>query len=340
MTKMRAIVAISLLLIVLQVFADPPSNTANESDTSYQTLCGITGSKPVKSKALSFCNKFNDESCCLPSSDSDANDLFDNLFSVGLSCRIRGDIRFHPLAKFGCLLCDPMQPRYTRLEPYTPLKKNCPTPNLQDNSKTYPAETNSYARQLTILVNRDWALSSFNQPTPLSIFGECGLNVNAPCTDIFGNKIPSRDPYTCGGNLMLPLHWSTDDNGGALTPAKQVEAFLNQDNIGPIHLSDDYAFRLIDSDGSSAGCRLCNDSETNRSNNCALPSCLMTQAQLLNRGTIDSYNCSGTFNASVGLVKYINNTAFVDEKCFSSAHPVTLSVMLVLSLVALFMLFL
>jgi len=64
---------------------------------------------------LSFCHKFNAGACCVPQLDDENNEFYGKITNLGLSCRIRGDVRFDPLAVLYCLNCDPQQPAYIRL---------------------------------------------------------------------------------------------------------------------------------------------------------------------------------------------------------------------------------
>jgi hypothetical protein len=110
---MRAVCVVLLSLLAL-------ASAVDEGNRENTKNCFITGEPAVKPRSLSFCHKFNDNACCAPAMDSENNEMFDSLMQLGLSCRLRGDVRSTPMAKIYCMNCDPQQPRYVRNEPLVP----------------------------------------------------------------------------------------------------------------------------------------------------------------------------------------------------------------------------
>jgi len=104
------VAAASLLVVLINGQFDP---------SEFET-CDTTGELPQKPRSLSFCHKFNDKACCHPTNDNEDGQIFDAMYNLGLSCRLRGDVRESPLAKWYCLNCDPQLPSYMRGEPYLP----------------------------------------------------------------------------------------------------------------------------------------------------------------------------------------------------------------------------
>lgn len=301
---------VCLLVVVSQCHAEP--DTYNSFTN--RRLCWSTRALPSKPNALSFCNVFNDLACSFPGTDADANEQFNSLFSNGLSCRLRGDVRSHPLAKFGCIVVDPKQPRYVRNVDYTSLITGCPTPktNIVPNNSTYPVQLNKFARDKVLLIDATWAVSQFSPDpsSPLGIISKCGVHVSSPCLDALGNQIPNRDPYTCGDGDMLPNSWLLADDKTPLTSAQIVEAFLNQDGIGSIHISDDYAFRVIDCN--SCGADYIGSPADD-------PSCARSAEQLFR------------------IYKTGNLSDYSDELCFNSASALLHSKLLLAMLLCVFL---
>jgi hypothetical protein len=218
-------------------------NTPNEDDKNMymetfagQGNCGITGMIPEKPRSLSFCHKFNDQACCAPAMDDENNEFFNLLTGLGLSCRLRGDIREDPIAKWYCLNCDPEQASYVRPVAFLDVcDGGCPTGD----------------RTATILVDKKWAEDGFGiDPLldgPQSRFQQCGLKKSSPCLDINEDPIPDRDRYTCGDDLVIPNNaYRMENEDGTIDTTMSIEAFMNSDSMGPPVLDEMYGFFLVD----------------------------------------------------------------------------------------------
>jgi hypothetical protein len=199
-----------------------------------QHNCGITGQHPMKPRSLSFCHKFNDNACCAPAMDDENTEMFDLLTGLGLSCRLRGDIREDPIAKWYCLNCDPEQPQYVRPVEFKSVADGCPSDN----------------RPATMLVCKDWAYEGFvANPIlagPANRFQQCGLKKSSPCLDVNEKAIPDRDRYTCGDDLVIPSSLKVTDANGTVDATLSIEAFMNADSMGPPVLDESYGFKLVD----------------------------------------------------------------------------------------------
>eukprot|EP00730_Choanoeca_flexa_P013257 TRINITY_DN5125_c0_g1_i3.p1 TRINITY_DN5125_c0_g1~~TRINITY_DN5125_c0_g1_i3.p1 ORF type:complete len:289 (+),score=59.47 TRINITY_DN5125_c0_g1_i3:169-1035(+) len=266
------------IAIVASCFVAMAMGAAAGSDREVfegQLNCAMTGQEPAEPRSLSFCFKYNEEACCPPGGDAENMELFQTITDVGLACRLRGDIRSHPLAQLYCLNCDPNQPRYIRNTGFTTA------------ASEEPAQRDS-----TILVCQEWAEQKIGDA---SQFDECGLLKSSPCLDGEGSPIPDRDPYMCGDDIIIPSSFYED----GLTMSQNIEIFLNLDELGTPNMAADYGFKVVPN-------RACNDTEADANTS---PDCLMTTEQL-NRN-IARYRDTGftgtftnpelCFNASASL---------------------------------------
>ncbi|XP_062503434.1 uncharacterized protein LOC134180317 [Corticium candelabrum] len=177
-----------------------------------EDTCALTGEKPSKPLGLSFCTRYSDMACCKPPHDAEIEELFLMLTDVGDTCRLRGDIRDHPMAVLYCLGCSPDQPKYV----------NTATSNIR--------------------ICSDWAAEAFGNGSTLfrtSRLSECGLLVSSPCKGFAGNEetiLPDRDRYVCGDDYIFPHQMF-----------KSVESFLNFQDMGPPGF-DDFGFEVVDGD--------------------------------------------------------------------------------------------
>ncbi|EGD73518.1 hypothetical protein PTSG_05222 [Salpingoeca rosetta] len=237
-------VATTVLLLAATAIAASAQVTKDDSLEAYEghRTCFFTGVLPERPNALSFCNRFNGNACCVPGLDNDNHELFTTLTDVGLSCRLRGDIRDHPIARLYCLNCDPHQPNYVRPVAYT-----SPDGNTERDS--------------TLLICKDWADEQFGD---LGRFDGCGLLVSSPCLGEMGLEIDNYDRYVCGDDIVIPSLLKND----SLTDSQDVEVFLNFNSLGTPEMDGDYGFKLVRN-------KECTDAEAAETS----PNCLMTAAQ-------------------------------------------------------------
>jgi len=202
------------LVLLAALLCGAFANSADESEEVFagNLNCQGTGRLPEEPRALSFCYKFNDQACCAPAVDDEIAEFFTILTDVGLSCRLRNDVRDHPIAKMYCITCDPRQPRYIR---------NAAKPGAPANQ--------------SLLVCEDWAKRELGD---LTRFDACGLLVSATCENADGESL-DRNRYTCGDDLIFP---SQEWDDGA-SDEENYEAFLNTENLGPPVL--EYAYRVV-----------------------------------------------------------------------------------------------
>lgn len=261
------------MLIHLTIFAVMASLACSETADSTEEVfsnnlnCVMTGRLPEEPRSLSFCYKYNEEACCPPGGDFENNELFSTLTDLGLSCRLRGDVRSHPFAELYCLNCDPNQPRYVRNVGYS---------NSVDGSATG-------GRDQTLLICEDWALNKIGDGTR---FDACGLLKSSPCLDGNGDQIGDRDPYVCGDDIIIPTRDYYDDGA---TEIENIEAFLNADELGTPNMAGDFGFKVVKN-------RPCTAAEVAGNTN---PDCLMTVDQL--NAKIADYReagFTGTFSQS------------------------------------------
>ena len=149
---------------------------------------------------------------------------------LGLSCRLRGDIRDDPIAKWYCMNCDPEQPDYIR----------------QASHPSHRGED----KDAVMLVLTSWASSEFGSDPilagPDNRFKECGLLRSSPCLDHKGDAIDDRDRYTCGDDPYYPSSAIViDAKDGSVDLKKSLEKFMMDIDMGPPAL-DDYGYKLID----------------------------------------------------------------------------------------------
>lgn len=190
-----------------------------------QHNCVVSLKHPDKPRSLSFCHKFNDKACCPPVMDDENAEIFNQLTSLGLSCRLRGDIRDDPIAKWYCMNCDPEQPQYIRNAAYT------------------------HDKEQVMLVEARWAREEFGSDPilagPQGRFKDCGLLKSSPCLDHSGNAIDDRDRYTCGDDPYYPASVKVENADGTVDVDKSIEAFMMDVDMGPPAL-DDYGYKLIE----------------------------------------------------------------------------------------------
>lgn len=184
----------------------------------FQHNCVVSLRKPGKPRSLSFCHKFNDDACCAPVMDDENTEMFGMLTGLGLSCRLRGDIREDPIAKWYCMNCDPQQPKYIR--------------HIQK-----AGEGGGHADKKVLLVCQEWASDGFGvNPVlegPGDRYNECGLLKSSPCLDVSGEGIPDRDRYTCGDDLVYPNSYRVESEETGLTDiVASLENFMNEDDMG------------------------------------------------------------------------------------------------------------
>jgi len=233
--------------------------------------CFTTGQVPEAPRSLSFCHKFNDGACCVPQLDDENNEFFGMLTNLGLSCRIRGDIRVDPLATFYCLNCDPEQPDYVRVgmssaagegDAYSESANDAVNGgNYYGDAVQKTGDSKGGDDKGTLLVDVEWAKREFKTDPllsgPDSRLSKCGLLVSVPCMGSENDEIilSGRDRYTCGDDLVIP---SNPDHGvlvyNASAPCGQgcealhnasLEAFLNFPSIGTPLIDETYYFKLV-----------------------------------------------------------------------------------------------
>jgi hypothetical protein len=229
----------------------------------------------------------NTQACCIPQLDDENNEFFGAMTALGLSCRIRGDIREDPLAKLYCLNCDPQQPQYLR--PTMAINVNADTSNITNiegmGNITYAndKETVIEGGKLNhVLISKSWAASEFGiDPIltgPNDRFAKCGLLVSSPCQgfDTTGNAatLDDRDRYTCGDDLYIPpeAFKVIDSDDGSVAVYDSFETMLNTPDLGTPQIDGLYYFKLV-SDA------VCTDSEAAAS---TAPDCLRTATQMMN----------------------------------------------------------
>lgn len=231
--------------------------------------CFVTSQMPQAPRSLSFCHKFNDGACCVPQLDDENNDFFQMLTNLGLSCRIRGDIRADPLATFYCLNCDPQQPDYVRLglsslddDAGTPYSENG---NSGEHGGDYgvsgttgdPVGFSSEEDKQTLLVDVAWAQSEFKTDPllagPDDRLSKCGLLVSVPCMGDNGEPLEGRDRYMCGDDLIIPsnpdhgclIYNSSSSSTHDVLVNASLEQFLNLDSLGTPLLDESFYFKLV-----------------------------------------------------------------------------------------------
>eukprot|EP00041_Stephanoeca_diplocostata_P012769 m.214758 g.214758 ORF g.214758 m.214758 type:complete len:411 (+) comp19079_c0_seq1:174-1406(+) len=234
-----------------------------------QRNCQVSKTKPMKPRSLSFCHKFNDLACCLPQLDDENNEFFGDMTNLGLSCRIRGDIRKDPLAKFYCLNCDPNQPRYIR-----PAQSINGSALAGGGGVSYELNEDD---QNILMISRSWAENEFGvNPIlagPDDRLQNCGLLVSSPCQG-FNNgaseDIDNRDRYTCGDDLVIPPndHKVLDANGNVDTDASFM-TFLNTPSLGTPFVDEMFFFGLVKDE-------TCTDAEADS----VFPDCRRTAQQM------------------------------------------------------------
>lgn len=244
-----------------------------------QRNCMISTKIPDKPRSLSFCHKFNDKACCIPQLDDENNEFFGQLTNLGLSCRIRGDIREDPLAKLYCLNCDPQQPRYLR-----PTMAIGNSTNFHSDSNGGSMGISTYAdgsaanngKLNQVLVSRQWAESEFGTNPVLSgpsdRFAKCGLLVSSPCQGDSGT-LDNRDRYTCGDDLYVPPDaFKVLNQDGTVNALESFEKMLNTPDLGTPQVDGAYYFKVVND-------RECTDAEAAAKAN---PDCLRTARQMTN----------------------------------------------------------
>jgi hypothetical protein len=273
-----------------------------------QRNCMISTKMPDKPRSLSFCHKFNDKACCIPQLDDENNEFFGQLTNLGLSCRIRGDIREDPLAKLYCLNCDPQQPRYIR--PTMAINNNTegnPIANIPADSAgntmgVANAVNNGEFNQ--VLVSRQWAETEFGTNPILSgpndRFAKCGLLVSSPCQGDMG-VLDNRDRYTCGDDLFVPPDaFKVLDANGHVNIVESFENMLNTPDLGTPQIDGAYYFKVVN-DGA------CTDDQAKERAN---PDCLRTALQMTNIPI-------------TGLTTIDANTTYQDLVCNHDCSTVT-----------------
>lgn len=350
------------------------SEAINSKDNLYnfeawggQKNCAVTGMKPREPRSLSFCHKFNERACCAPVMDDENTAMFNMLTGVGLSCRIRGDIREDPLAQWYCMNCDPDQPSYVRDAPHDPIDPDCNGDD--DGCGSSPSE----GRDQTLLVCEDWAESSFGKDPilegPNGRFDLCGLLKSSPCLDGAGNAIPDRDPYTCGDDLVIPSSYIISNVDGTVNTRMSLEAFMNVDSMGPPLLNEGFYFKIVPRVDENGAAKFCDEDDL-ITDYAALnvsagarpqPNCLRTKDQLTETTytfgsgadamagkTYQSYYCATSdagedcdaldcSDAAVHMANPCCCAPWIAEACFDSAmglSPISFATLLVASVAA------
>ncbi|XP_065184425.1 uncharacterized protein LOC135815111 [Sycon ciliatum] len=181
-------------------------------------VCVGTGLPPRKTLGLVFCRRFSDNACCTPALDAENEEMFGNLVNVGSSCRVRGNVRNHPMAEFYCLNCDPNQPQFL---------------------------VNS-----TVYICKEWADDKFGTGSELFTkynLDQCGLYAAGAC--------PGRDRYQCGDDLILPAPNASSDAGVDIV--RTVSELLNFANLGPPLFEEGYTFSIVAKAELPAGVTAC-----------------------------------------------------------------------------------
>jgi len=239
-----------------------------------QHNCVVSTKIPDKPRSLSFCHKFNDKACCPPVMDDENAEIFNQLTSLGLSCRLRGDIRDDPIAKWYCMNCDPEQPQYIRNAGYPGLHELNPGDGIDGRD----------GKEQVMLVSRSWARGEFGADPvldgPQGRFRECGLLKSSPCLDHAGNAIDDRDRYTCGDDPYFPAWVKVTKADGTIDVDLSIENFMMDIDMGPPAL-DDYGYKLIDCDDFCTEDYITNHYLTSASlDDLLMPNCTRNQAQL------------------------------------------------------------
>lgn len=323
-----------------------------------QKNCAVTGMKPREPRSLSFCHKFNENACCAPVMDDENTAMFNMLTGVGLSCRIRGDIREDPLAQWYCMNCDPEQPSYLRDAPHDPISPDCNGGSEGkgggDDDGACGSSPGS-GRDQTLLICEDWAEASFGKDPilegPNGRFDLCGLLKSSPCLDGAGETIPDRDPYTCGDDLVIPSSYIVTNADGSVNSRLSLESFMNVDSMGPPLLMEDFYFKIVPRANADGTLGLWCDEADLEKEYLALdtaasarpqPMCLRSKAQMVETKykfgtdaqyqdvTYQQYYCSTSDagedcaaldckEAAVHMANPCCCAPWIDEKCFDSA---------------------
>eukprot|EP01147_Barroeca_monosierra_P000073 gene73-3469_t len=269
--RRKKILAFCLVALLLQsskcksVVLDDDGLNPDEDLEAYDghKTCSITGHPPRKPRALTFCNRFNDNACCIPGIDVDDHVYFMEMMDNGISCRIRGDVRRHPIARMYCMNCDPNQPKYVRPVEYDPSIIN---DDAEDTDE----------RDSTLLVCRGYMKETFGDFT---MFDDCGMLVSEPCLglvlddgDIEEIVIDDRDRYTCGDEYIVPSSEFDFDLDDEEEYDESLELFLNFRSLNSPELDVRFGFRVVYEDD-------CEDDDIENADHPLQPSCLMTFEQ-------------------------------------------------------------
>lgn len=111
---------LAFALFIPQVWAVLPEdfNTNEHCQLSRE----VHGGSSVK---LDLCEKYNKDSCCLPSHDAVILESFESLTARGRSCGVSGNARDHPLARLLCMGCDPRQTKFITVTEQTKEVRIC-----------------------------------------------------------------------------------------------------------------------------------------------------------------------------------------------------------------------
>eukprot|EP00049_Salpingoeca_infusionum_P017672 m.353965 g.353965 ORF g.353965 m.353965 type:complete len:345 (+) comp16874_c0_seq1:131-1165(+) len=260
MRKSPLFACVAVLGLVAYVIAESPRT------------CGITDMAPSQPNALSFCYQYNTNSCCVPGLDQENLEMFTTLTDVGLSCRLPGEIRDHPMAQLYCLNCDPNQPRFVR------------------NMQPFDSESKrGYDKPYAMLLCEPWVTARFREEYQnLSSFDACGFLKSSPCLGIGPDgeehAIGDRDRYTCGDDIVIPS--AAYGNGGS---DDELEAFFNDDSMATPNLDEDHLFFIVNEAN-------CTDVEAYSD---LMPRCLLNKEQLTNRRTYFAEFVNGTRNCTL-----------------------------------------
>lgn len=289
--------------------------------------CYTTAQIAEAPRSLSFCHKFNDGACCVPQLDDENNEFFGMLTNLGLSCRIRGDIRVDPLATFYCLNCDPEQPDYVRVGMSSQNGETAYSYSANGalNGGNYNATAGSGEKtgdskgdddKGTLLVDVAWAAQEFKTDPLLSgpdkRLSKCGLLVSVPCMGDENDNVvlAGRDRYMCGDDLIIP----SNPNHGALVynasaPCGEscdplvnasLEAFLNIPSLGTPLIDEDYYFKLVRAE-------ICSEEEAAAHLN---PHCLRSAIQMT---TVPNLELARTYGG-------VADMTYQDWVCAGAAH--------------------
>eukprot|EP00052_Salpingoeca_macrocollata_P006940 m.56758 g.56758 ORF g.56758 m.56758 type:complete len:381 (+) comp15742_c0_seq1:136-1278(+) len=277
---MRSVVVVALALLAVA----HAKVEEDEGGLGGTVNCAASGEIPEKPRSLSFCHKFNDNACCPPALDMENNEMFDTMMNLGLSCRLRGDIRDNPMAKFYCMNCDPQQPKYVRNEPLVATcdegeSDDCSIPIMlykllpgdifndtispdnvtladvtsDDIATLQPGDAYSTVDEIKDLV----LIPTLPRGQQILICSEWAEAEFGPLTDpsaagflsIFNRcGLMKSSPCLDGAGDIIPNRDRFTCGDDLILPSvtySSVEQFLNADSMGPPALDESFGFKLV-----------------------------------------------------------------------------------------------